>query len=150
MGPWRGKTLEERSTFFFFGALGILAASGGAAYLLAQTRLGPQWAFFLALSAGGVAVLVFCSRVFYDEWQRREHWLANEGDYILTRRERVRSALGGGALMGGAYLVWWIAGGFGVEGGLATLIFWIPGFPAAALLWRALWGVDQNDTDGLD
>ena len=43
-----------------------------------------------------------------------------------------------------------IAGGLGVEGGLATLIFWIPGFPAAVLLWRALWGVDQNDTDGLD
>ena len=148
MGLWRGKTLEEQHTIWEFGVVAILAASGGLAYLVAQTPLGLQGSVFVA-GGGAVALVVFAYFLFYEE-AATEHWIGNDGDYKLTRKERVSSAVRGTAFMALAYAVEWVGGAFGVEESLATLLVWIPGMVGLAYLWRALWGVDQNDTDGLD
>lgn len=127
---------------FALQAIGLFVGPAVLGYLISSTLLGTPYGLTVGGMAGGVAVVVFAYRRYGEFVGTRRN--PGPDDYVLSRRERKVSLLGGAAL---------VALAFGLEHGvtlfgqssdglLAGVLFWIPFIPGVLFFVRGLAGID--------
>jgi hypothetical protein len=136
--------LDGEATFSL-QVVGLLSGLPLVGYLISDALFDRPDGVFLGLLAGGVGVLVLAYRRYGEPSGSRRN--PGPDTCVLTREERVRSLVAGVALLGLACSLYNALGLFGVskDSTLGLIVWAVPGWPALAYFWRALWGVDQDD-----
>jgi hypothetical protein len=131
--------------WFFLQAIAVLAGVGAFVFFFERTIFDDANAFFIAGVTGGIGLLVLGYRRFGEPTGSRRN--PGPDDYVLSRRERTWSFFAACGLFALAYICRYTLTSIGARETLADVVWFVPGFPAFLLLWRAIWGVDQNDAD---
>jgi hypothetical protein len=144
-GSMSGSRNEEsvgEQTVFFLQALGAFGL-GAAVFFLARSFFDDANAFFAGGVAGGVCLLVLAYRRYGEPSGSRRN--PGPDDHVLSTRERALSFVAACALFALAYACRYVLSSRGEDEALADGAWFVAGFPAFLLIWRAIWGVDQSD-----